>query len=111
MAARVSAAIRRIARARASRAVSALAVMSTMRACPSASRWLRPANPTSSLDMPVSGGRPGRFRSVAQERLHPVLGDELELLQLASTPLLVRGQKLPAVQIGQLLLVVLVVLP
>src|SRR5262249_4339872 len=52
----------------------------------------------------------GRGARVPEEGLHPVLRDELELLQLAHTPLLIRREEAATVQLDQLLFVALVLL-
>src|SRR5215470_20351177 len=110
MACRVAARIFTSTCATASRAVSRLGETSTMRASPDGVRWERPRNPRPSRDGGM--GCAGYCRSgvrgvarVADHRLHSVLAHQLELLQLADPPLLIRGEKSEAVQLPELSLV------
>src|SRR6059036_1150884 len=85
---RVAGAILRTARATASRAVSRFSETSTMRAPPPGDRWERPwTAPARDLVRRDAGA------SVPDDRLHPVLGHQLQLLQLAHAPLLVRRER------------------
>src|SRR5512134_1266091 len=54
-----------------------------------------------------SGVRGGA--SLAEDGLHPVLGNELQLLQLADPPVVVGGQEPSAVQLVELAVISLVV--
>ena len=86
-----------------------------MRASPAGLRWERPRNPGSPRGRVMTTRAPCSFRRAAGARvpdhgLHPVLRDELQLLELADAPLVVRGQKAAPVERGELLVVLLVVL-
>src|SRR6266508_48708 len=94
--------------ATASRAVSFFGETSTIRASPDGVRWERPRKPRPSRDGGMgysvccyaSGVR--SVARVANHRLHAVLAHQLELLQLADSPLLVRGEKPETVELSQL---------
>src|SRR5262245_63282610 len=109
----VAAFIFNVTRATASRTVSDLAETSTIRASPAGVRWERPRNAGVSRDPVMNASREPsgvhRGSRVANDELHPVLRDQLELLQLAHAPLLVWGEKASPVQ-GRQLFVVLSVL-
>src|SRR5262245_10023837 len=96
--------------ATASRAVSRFGETSTIRASPAGVRWERPRNPRPSRDggMGCAGCCASGVRGVARvanHRLHSILAHQLELLQLANSPLLIRGEKSEAVQLSELYLV------
>src|SRR5258705_883601 len=105
---RVAGRIFTITCATASRAVSFFGETSTIRASPDGVRWERPRKPRPSRDGGMgcsvcfyASGVRGVAR-VADHRLHAVLAHQLELLQLADSPLLVRGEKSETVELSQL---------
>src|SRR5262245_1453103 len=114
-AARVDGFIATVTRATASRTVSAFAETSTMWASPAGVRWERPRNPA----IPRAGLMGGARRDssdvlggarLSDHGLHLVLDDELQLLEFAHAPLLIRGQEASIAESGQLLVVLPVVL-
>src|SRR3972149_6081728 len=95
----------------------ALAETAPLRASPGGVRWERPRNPGLSREEGIDRGArrvPSGVRagpSLAHDGLHPVLRDELELLELADPPLLVRREGPAGGEPRQLLFIFLVLLP
>src|SRR6185503_7134850 len=113
-AASVAGFIATVTRATASRTVSALAETSTMRASPAGLRWERPRNPGIPRGKVMRRARRCSSDVLAGARVtdhgfHLVFRDELQLLQLAHAPLLIRGEEASVAEGGQLFVVLLVV--
>src|ERR687887_207507 len=109
----VRGAIRTTAWATASRAVSAFADTSTMRASPRGVTWVRPRADDERRGMKRPGCRAasGRDARLSDDGLHAVLGHQLELLELGNTPLLFGRERGRSFERLQLVVIALMLTP